>query len=228
MAIYPFLQESFVDKSLTNRQQVLETISKLRSGDSFQAFKEKFVMDKKVEVDDEDLKKLYISYNFMDSVIKKLVSYCPNLNKVKTRNNKKRKLIKDALNEIDWKSILNENYDTLESSADTFLEIYFENQYDKIPKLRVLETKGMIRAIMNSYNKYEQYVYKEWVEDSRVIYKNGSVISNPRERIIVFERGRKVIYDPIYKNNKPVLDSEKKQMYNTEVIENINLYRFLT
>lgn len=225
MAIYPFLQESFVDKSLTNRQQILETIYKLRTGDLFQAFKEKFVMDSKVKVSDDDLKKLYISYNFMDSVIKKLVSYCPNLNKVKTRNNKKRKLIKEALNEIDWKSISNENYDTLELSGDTFLEIYFYDEDDKIPKLRVLETKGMTRALMNSYNNYEQYVYKEWVEDSEAVYGTGSVIiNNSRERIIVFERRRKVIYDPIFENNQPVLDKDGKQLYNVDIIPNRDSY----
>lgn len=224
MAIYPFLQQSFVDKSLTLRQQTLETIEKLRSGDSFQAFKEKFVIDSKVEVGDEDLKKLYISYNFMDSVIKKLVSYCPNLWNVTTRNNQKRKLIKKALKEIGWSGIQNENYDTLESSADTFLEIYFNDPDDKIPKLRVLETKSMQRALMNSYNQYEQYVYREWVEDSEAVYGTGSINTNSRERIIVFERGRKIVYDPEFENNKPVLNDKGEALYNVEVIQNRESY----
>jgi len=225
MAVYPFLQDSFVDKSLSSRQQILETINKLRIGDSFQAFKEKFILDKNITITDEELKKLYISYNFMNSVIKKIVSYCPNLNVVKTRDDFKRRLIKEALNEIDWKGIENENYDTLESKGDSFFEIYFNDQEDKTPRLRVLDSKNMIRAVMDSMNRYKQYVYKEWVEDSNADYATGNVTTTRRERIIIYERGRKIIFDPMLDDNGiQKLDKDNKKEYNVEIIQNRDSY----
>ena len=219
MATYPYQQNDFVDKSLSMRLQIIETIAKLRRGESFQAFKDKFIMDAEVTLTDDDLKKLYIDYNFMDSVIKKVVSYCPNLDKVKTQNNEKRKLIKKALREINWKNIENENYDSLESTGDTFLEIYFDDDKDKIPKLRVLDSANMKRALMDGYNRYESYIYKEWVEDLEPSYTDDGVKSiSQRERVIVFQKGRKVIYDPLL-NEDGSIKKDSKGNYEYERIE---------
>ncbi len=226
IAIYPFLQNNFVDKSLTHRQQELETIEKLRKGESYEAFKEKFIMDNEIAPDDEELKKLYISYNFMDSVIKKIVAYCPDLKIPKTRSSKKRKLIKDALNDIDWKGLQNENYDTLESCGDTFFEIYFDDEFDKIPKLRVLESKNMQRALLDDYNRYHSYIYREWVEDLVPTYTDGGVREvSRRERIIVFQKGRKVVCDPIYDENGFIKkDKDGNYIYDKNIILNRDSY----
>jgi len=227
MAVFSFLQESFVDKSLPERQQALETIDKLISGDSFQAFKEKFMIAKNVSVDDEELKKLYISYNYMASVIKQIVSLCPNLDKVKTRDDEKRSLIKNALIEIEWKAIENENYTTLEKAGDSYFEIYFDDKFDKIPKLRVLDSKNMLRAILDDKNKYKQYVYKEWIEDFDTNLSCGNVTSsNRRERVILFEKGRKLIFDPqVDDKGKVVVDANGDKQYNVEEIKNRDSYR---
>lgn len=184
-------------------------------------------MEKNTTVDEEDLKKLYITYNFMDSVIKKIVSYCPNLRNVATRSNQKRKLIKKALNEIDWHGLENEIYDTLESKGDMFFEIYFEDEDDKIPRLRVLEPKNMLRALLDDKNRYKQYVYREWVEDESPDYSTGAVYtSSQRERVIVFERGRKIVFDP-KKNDKNeyIKDKDNNIVYNVEEIPNRDSYK---
>jgi len=219
----------------TERQIEINTINKMRKGDSYAFFKSKFVLEEnqvdengKILVTDEELKKLYIDYNFMDSVIKKLVSYCPDLFNVFTRNDKKRELIKNSLNDIDWKCILNETYDTLESTGDEFLEIYFEDGLDKIPKLRVLDSGNMYRVLLDSYNRPQSYIYRETVEDLEPNYTDsGTKITNSRERIIVFQKGRKVIYDPHMDNQgKRQLDDDGNILYNTYTIENRESYQY--
>lgn len=226
IAIFPFTQTNFVDPSLTHRQIVLETIRKLRRGESFEAYKEKFLIEENIEISDDELKKLYISYSFLDSIIRKLVSYCPNLENVKTRSNKKRKLIQDALETIEWKSIENENYDTLESDGDTFFEIYFNDEYDTIPRLRVLDSKNMLRALKDDKNRYTQYVYREYVEDFEADVSTGSIMTKlARERIIVFERGRKLIFDPLSDEKGNVLKDEDGYIkYGVQEIPNRDSY----
>lgn len=231
MAVYTFTH-LLNDEQTTQRQAEIRTIRKLRKGDSFQPFKDKFILeenlinkDGQVMVTDEELRKIFIDYNFMDAAIKKLVSYCPNLFNVFTRNSRKREFIKNSLNDIEWKSILNEVYDGLEESADMFLEIYFENEEDTVPKLRVLDSLNMSRAILDDMNRYEQYVYKERIEDSKVIYSTGTVSdTNARDRIIVFEKGRKIVFDPQVTNGEIVRDEEGNIIYNVDEIPNRDSY----
>jgi len=227
MAIFPYLSTGFVDKSYSVRHQEIETIEKLRRGESFEAFKEKSIINSKVELSDEDLKKIFISYNFMDSVIKKIVSYCPNLYNTKTRNDKKRRLIKNALDEIDWHGILDETYDGLEAYGDMFYEIYFKNKEDLTPRLKVLKSKGMHRALLNSYNEYRYYIYKETVVDEEPSFSDAGVVRNSiRERIVVFEKGRKIIYDPQLDNNGNItVDDDNNIIYNYDTIENRESYK---
>jgi len=230
LATYNWLFDSEEDVRIST----IGTIEKLISGESFQLFKDKFILeenlkkeDGKILVTDEELKKLYITYNFTHSVIKKIIAYCPNLRKVKVRDNKKRKLIKKALNEIAWDSIENENYHNLEEKGDSFFEIYFNDFNDKIPKLRVLNSKNMKRAILDDKNRYTQYVYKEGVEDSYADIATGNVNNKgQRERIIIFEKGRKIIFDQKFddKNNLKK-DSKGNQEYETDIIENRESYR---
>ena len=222
MAIYPYTNSSFTDKSVSMRRQIIETIEKLRRGESFEAFKEKFIQAENAKISDDDMKKLYISHDFVDLIIEKLVSYCPNLIKAKATLSSQRKLIENALIDIGWNDILHENYDTLESSGDTFLEIYFENGDDKIPKLRVLTSKNMERALLDDYNRYIAYIYKEWVEDLEPNLTTGCVNARGRrERIIVFVKGGKYIYDPLF-DKKGIQKKDKKGnlQFNVEFIEN--------
>ena len=227
MAIYPFLQRNFVDKSMNDRQQIIETIRKLRKGESFIAFKERFSMDKNITLSDEELEKLYISYNFMDSVIKKIVSYCPNLDKVKTRSNRKRKLIKEWLNEIDWKAIESEVYETLEEDGDCYLEIYFNNENDTLPRFRVLDSANMLRGLLDDKNRYKQYVYREFVEDEITDYYSGNIVINKaRERVIIFEKGRKLVFDPLYdEKGLKKIDKSGNIEYGLNIIENRDSYK---
>lgn len=221
MAIYPFTSDGFVDKSVSMRQQVIETIDKLRRGESFEAYKEKFVLPENTTVSDEDLKKLYISYNFMEILIEKIVAYCPNLEKVKT-GARKRRLIKDALIDVGWHDVLNEVYDILESKGDAFLEIYFNDSDDTIPRLRVLTSENMKRALLDDYNRYHSYIYREYVEDLEPNYTDDGVrINSNRERIIVFQKGRKVVYDQsLDSKGTAVMDDKGNYDYNKNIILN--------
>jgi len=205
----------------------------MRKGESFEFFKSKFVLEKNLKnsdgqlmVTDEELKKIYIDYNYMDSIIKKLVSYCPDLVNVFTRDSEKRKFIKDALNEIDWNLLLNEIYDGLEESGDMFLEIFFDDEEDKIPKLMVLDSFNMKRALLNDKNRYKQYVYEEWVEDEYADLGSGEIIDNiDRERIVIYEKGRKVILDPLFdEDNKLIKDEKGNKQYGVDTIINRDSY----
>lgn len=176
-------------------------------------------------VTDAELKKLFVDYNFMDSVIKKVVSYCPDLKIPYTRNDKKRKLFKDALNDIEWSSLQNETYDTLEENGDAFFEIYFNDAEDKIPKLRLLDSEKMQRALLDDKNRYKQYIYRERVEDDITSYTTGTVnTTNARDRVIVFERGRKIIFDPQFEGGKIVRDDDGDIIYTIRQIANRDSY----
>jgi len=205
----------------------------LRRGESFEYFKNKFILLQNLvnengdaTISDEELKKIFIDHNYMDLVIKKLVSYCPNLFNVFTRSSEKRELIKSALNEIDWNSNLNEIYETAEEAGDIFMEIYFEDSFDKIPRLRLLDPINMQRALLDDMYRYKQYIYKETVEDESPSYTTGMVnTTNVRDKIIVFEKGRKVIFDPKFENGETVTDDEGNIMYNVIIIPNRDSYK---
>jgi len=221
------------DSDEAERQVEIDTIRKMRKGESFEFFKSKFVLEENLKssdgelmVTDEELKKIYIDYNYMDSIIKKLVSYCPDLIKVYTRDDKKRELIKNALSEVDWLLLLNEIYDGLEESGDMFLEIFFNDEEDKIPKLRVLDSLNMKRALLDDKNRYKQYVYKEWVENEYASIDSGKVVDNgERERIVIYEKGRKAILDPLFNKERELKKDEKNnQEYEIGIIENRDSY----
>jgi hypothetical protein len=83
-------------------------------------------------------------------------------------------------------------------------------------------------VLLDSYNRPQSYIYRETVEDLEPNYTDsGTKITNSRERIIVFQKGRKVIYDPHMDNQgKRQLDDDGNILYNTYTIENRESYQY--
>ena len=105
---------------MTSRLGDIQIIKDLRVGDGFKHYYYKCINSADTPMTEEEWKKMYSSMNDMDTVIKKFISYCPNLDIFvpeqstkrgnKARAEKQQKLVKKALKKIKWKSGINEVY----------------------------------------------------------------------------------------------------------------------
>lgn len=178
------------------RKQAMRVIEDLYMGEGFKHFKNKFVTTKDSYLDDEDLKKLYTSRDFMKIVIDKLVSFCPELSVVDTRTDKQKKLSDKWIRSNQWTSLIDELYANFEKKGDNFLQIYFKNNEDKIPKVKVLDPKNMKYIILDKNENPKAYIYREFKRKRVINYIDGTV-SYVGGRYItkIFEKGRTILID---------------------------------
>ena len=203
----------------SDRRYVIEKIDDMRNKDSFPYYKEKFFIPNKTTLSDEVLKKLFIDTRMMNKVIEAFVSFCPILktqipkSKSSKKYDKKVALIKEALKVIDWKSLNHQIYDMLESEGDVFLQIYFKNEEDKIPKLRLLESKKMTNILLDEYGEPVTYIYrKEEYEIEKVDYVTGMVSQEGLvNNTYIFDKG--ITYKVAYANASVSSEVENRDSY---------------
>ena len=218
----------------THRIADIRVIKDLRAGDSFQHFKNRFVNYEKVKITDEDMKKQFHSMNDMDTVVNKLVSYCPDLNtfvprqpfKVgnKERAKKQLNLVNKALEMIRWNKKQSIIYDDQETQGDSFWHIYFDKKNPTIPLLKYLEPENMAYIVRDRNGLPEAYVYKEDVVNVDIDGNANPLSSNARQVIWVFKKGETLIYDPIRESvNGSVAvkkDDKGNTLYEVQSIKN--------
>lgn len=221
---------------MTDRLGDIQIIKDLRVGDGFKHYYYKCMNSSDVQMTEEEWKKMYSSMNDMDTVIKKFISFCPNLDIFipnqplkkgnKARAEKQQKLIKNALKTIKWKSGINEVYDTLESKGDCFFYLYFDNDKDITPKLKYLEPENMYDIILDDNGIPEKYIYKSKKAKQYTDSLGNTVTQYSRVVTYIFEKGKTTIIDPIYTVDEKTKvwnhakDDKKEYMYNYEIVPN--------
>lgn len=224
------------DKSMTDRLGDIQIIDDCRNGRGFKHFYYKCLSSKNTITNEETWRKMYSSMNDMDTVIKKFISFCPNLdvfipaqatkrgNRVRAEN--QQKLMKKALKTIKWKVGINEVYDTLESKGDCFFYVYFNDENDKIPKLKYLDPSKMTDVLLDQNSQPSAYIYKDIVAKQE-IDSIGNIITNyTRPITLIFEKGRTLIIDPVYAQDsitsgwKPLLNEDGTPQYGTKELKN--------
>jgi len=228
-------------KKKSNKSQRLidiDIIDDLRSGKGFEHYKNRFLKSAESTITDEDLKKIYHSRNEVDTVIRKLVSYCPSLD-VYVPNNplsdeerakRQQKVIYDWLEFIKWSQKLNNIYDDQEAKGDVFYYMYFDSPKSKNLRFKYLTAKNMKNIILDENGEAEAYVYEESYTKT-LISPNGDVNESYTGKIVyVFEKGKTRIYkqmfdyDETLKKYMPILDDNKKHKYNESIILNRTSY----
>jgi hypothetical protein len=224
------------DESAINRLNYIQIIEDYRNRKGFKHYYAKCIDSKSTPMPESEWKKMYSSMNDMDSVIKKFTSYCPNLDvfvprqAIKKGNLKRaeqqQKLVKRALKKIKWNAGINEVYDTLESKGDNFFYIYFDDENDKMPKLKYLNPYNMKDILLDDNNDPTCYIYKETVS-KKVVDELGNVITTyTREVTWKFEIGQTTIIDPVYIEDeklkiwKPKVDDKGNQSWNINILYN--------
>lgn len=179
------------------RNNIIDIIQDLKNNDGWYLYYNNKVVDGvsyAAGVSEANMKKLYVSYGFMDIVIKKIVSFCPTLTKVNTSEDDKISLIKKALQENNWE-IKNEGiYNDLESKGDVFFYMYY-NVDENFPRLKKLKAKCMKDIITDDDDIPIAYIYEEKIE-TKTHTPTGDVSYKYRTVTWVFERGRTIINDP--------------------------------
>ena len=230
--------EEFLTDSNSHRIADIKVIEDLRDGRSFTHFKRRFINYENAKVSDEDMKKQFHSMNDMDTVVNKLVSYCPSLNNFVpaqalkkgnlARAKKQQKLVKKALKLIRWDKKQTVIYDDLESKGDSFWHIYFDKKYPNIPMLKYLNPKYMTDVILDRNGEPEAYIYREQVVGMELGANLSPLQVKPREVIWVFKKGETLIYDPLreLKDGKVVYTKDEfgNQLYNVERKKNKESY----
>ena len=154
------------------------------------------------------MKKMYRSKYEMDTMIKKLVSYCPSLDvyvppnpidkRKTTRARNQKKVIDRFLIDIDWSSKIDNIYDTLESKGDSFYHFYFENAQSKALKFKYLDPAKMRNIIKDDNGKVICYKYVEHLTATS-ISANGTITTNyTREVTWLYEIGKVTKIDPLW------------------------------
>ena len=228
------------DVSTTDRIADMDMIEDLRNGEGFKHYYNLAIDSEKTKTSKDDWKKMYRSMNDMDTVIKKFISFCPNLdtfvpaNPIKKGNivraEKQQKLVKKALKKIKWRVGINEVYDTLESKGDCFFHLYFDNETDNIPKLKYLEPKNMTDIVLENGEPIA-YIYKEKRAKQKLDVSLGKVITLYTRTVTwVFEVGKTTIIDEIWEPNdkntyEPKKDENGSQMFSEEEIFNRPSYQ---
>lgn len=189
----------------SDRICAIKTISDLRNGNSFEHYKNKWYMsDADLTITDEQMKKLYVTFNFMDKCIKKFVSYCPNLDLKeiegsKSKQDKKRQLLKKLMTNIGWETLNDQIYDILESKGDCFFYKYYESKESTIPNLKLLNSENITKILLDEFDKPQAYIYKEWKTKEILNYQTGDIFNTKQyEKIWIFEKGKITIIEPLF------------------------------
>ena len=213
----------------------MQMIEDLRTGDGFKHYYRLAIDSENAQTPESEWRKMYRTMNDMDTVVKKYISFCPNLdtfipNKPFAKGNKERakkqqKLAKRALKKIKWRLNINEVYDSLETKGDVFFYIYFESKDDKIPRLKYLEPRNMSDIILDDNGEPMAYIYKEIVAKQVIDSRIGKAITvYQREVTWVFEKGKTTIIDPMYEEKDGLwysrLDDKGVQIYDYQEIFN--------
>ena len=232
--------EEVKNASYSNRIAEINIIKDLRLGDSFKHFKRRFVnySQEYSPVSDEDMKKQFHSMNDMDTVINKLVSYCPDIDVFvprypfkkgnRQRAREQQKLVKRFLKKIKWKTRLNTIYDDLESKGDSFWHIYFNSTEPNMPLFKYLSAENVTDIILDRNGEPEAYIYRETVVDIKLTTNLSPLQSKAREVIWVFRKGETLIYDPMREIEngtvRYIKDDYGNQLYNVERVINKESY----
>ena len=226
---------------MTSRLGDIQIIKDLRVGDGFKHYYYKCINSADTPMTEEEWKKMYSSMNDMDTIIKKFISYCPNLDIFvpeqstkrgnKARAEKQQKLVKKALKKIKWKSGINEVYDTMESKGDCFFHLYFDNDDENIPRLKYLEPEKMHDIMIDANGEPIAYVYKDMVAKQEIDTLGNVVTLYKRTITYVFEKGKTTIIDPIYDYNEKskiwvhMQDDSKNPLYSYKEVMNRPSYQ---
>jgi hypothetical protein len=231
--------EEFKTDANSTRIADIRVIRDLREGNSFIHFEKRFINFEKAKVSVEDMKKQFHSMNDMDTVINKLVSYCPSLNTFvpaqplkagnKARAKKQQALVKKALKLIRWDKKLSVIYDDQESKGDSFYHVYFDKKYPNIPLLKYLNPEYVTDIILDRNGEPDAIIYREQVIGMELGANLTPLQTNPREVIWVFKKGETLIYDPLReltdkKQIKYIKDEYGNQLYNVERKKNRESY----
>lgn len=191
------------------RRDIIKKIMDVKYGiNAFSYYLERFYIPRGSEdISLEAKKMLFVDYKMLNKVIQLFCSFCPELNykipagKNKTISKKKLDLVKKALDVLDWNSLNNSIYETLETKGDAFFYIYFdENEIEAhkkdekvmvIPRLKVLESEKMNGIAINGASEPVAYIYKERIFDEVIDYVDGIInVQNERDVVLVFETGK--------------------------------------
>ena len=213
------LFDSFEDH--TYRRQTIYAISNLRTGNGFNLYYERFILSKSGKqkkvgrFEKNDFRKFYISENYMENVIGKFTSYMPRLRMKTDIDEKIIKLVNKSLIDINWEAeVYDAICDTMEAKGDVYLAIYFDNEDDKLPKLRALKSENMIDIIVDENDVPIAYVYDD-ISDRvgrKINPSNGEVeIGETITTRLIFTKGKVVKYRDGQKlkeipNNKCIID----------------------
>lgn len=225
-------------KNNQERLKVLNKISDIRDGDSFQHYKNKFYISDG-QLDEEKMKKLFIDYRMLNKVIEMFTSFCPDLKQSVPRgkkSSKKLELIKTTLSSIKWTHINTQIYDMLESKGDVFYYIYFDKEDKKnpskgfrIPKIRQLEAENMQHIILDETNNPKAYIYKHKIYDEVIDYKTGDITrENERDEILIFEKGKCTrITENMTESGELQLDENGTVVVTKKIVENDDSFKDL-
>lgn len=185
-----------------DRQAVIQKISDIRNGNSFEYFKQEFYDPNETEIKDSTKQKLLVDTLALAQVLDFFTSFCPMLEtdiitgKNKKIINKKDRLVKKALKKINWETINPQIYDILETEGDCFFYIYFDDEKDSdgdsIPNITLLDSKNMVNIIANGMNnKVTAYIYKADDIVQVIDYTTGDVTEQDNgEFVYIFEKGQ--------------------------------------
>ena len=194
--------EAYNTDNYDYRRNTIKAISSLRDGNGFELYYKRFIVgtSKKQKkaggFTKEDFRKFYLSENYMESVIGKFVSYMPKLTFKTNIDPKLNTLIKKSLKDIKWESTIYDAIcDTMESKGDVYLAIYFDNEEDKLPKLKHLKSENMVDIIVDEHGVPIAYVYEEDSVRKKIDPSNGEVIiSDTIKTRFVFSSGKIIKY----------------------------------
>lgn len=178
-------QDRINEKYMSESQRIykINVVRDLRNGDSFAHYLNKFYLAQNADIaiNDEAKKKMYITHNNMESIVRNFVSYCPNLKEQmvratnKTKEKKKKELIKQFKVLNDWDNLIDQIYDTMEAKGDAFLYYYFETEDSKIPKLKLLRSEDLLHITVDEFDNPKTYVYRETIWDEKVNLITGNI-----------------------------------------------------
>lgn len=188
-------------KNISDREKVIKKIRDIMYGDAFTYYKEKFYLQTGSDtMNDEQKRKLYDNSQMLSKVINIFTSFCPDLalDEIKGKNSKKkRELLNQCLNVIDWETVNKEIYIGMETEGDVFYYIYFDkedkntsNKEYKIPKLKRLDALKIKNVLLHEDGTARAYFYKDSICTEEINYSTGEITeSNEKEVTYIFEKG---------------------------------------
>lgn len=188
-------------KNISDREKVIKKIRDIMYGDAFQYYKEKFYLQTGSDtMNDEQKRKLYDNSQMLSKVINIFTSFCPDLalEEIKGKNSKKkRELLNQCLNVINWDTIIKEIYVGMETEGDVFYYIYFDkeeknkpNKAFNIPKIKRLDALKVKNILLNEDGTSRAYFYKDTVCTEEINYSTGEITeSDEKEVTYIFEKG---------------------------------------